>query len=62
VDDFWSAGLSAAFGCEYFFHRQFSIGGEFGVNLFYGSWDHAGVEGTTDIEATYTALTLNFLL
>lgn len=63
VEDFWSFGLSAAFGCEYFFHSQFSLGGEFGANALWAFYDDDdGTDLTVDIEATYAAVTLNFLL
>ena len=60
LDDTWNFGGSVAFGAEYFFHRQFSVGGEFGLNLLFGGYEEGGDEYSGDLEATYAALTLNF--
>jgi hypothetical protein len=62
LDDTWDFGFSGAFGAEYFFHRQFSVGGEFGLNVLLGGYSRGGTDVSANIEATYAAISLNFLL
>jgi hypothetical protein len=62
LDDTWDFGFSGAFGAEYFFHRQFSVGGEFGLNVLLGGYSRGGTDISGNVEATYAAFSMNFLL
>ena len=62
VDDASCYGLGLAFGAEYFMHKQFSIGAEFGLNVVVASYDAGRDEASIDLEATYAAMSLNFFL
>jgi hypothetical protein len=66
-------GLSVAFGSEYFFSDNFSLGGEFGIRYLIGSWKKtiktysSPTETATEtvdvgvgVSSTYSTLTLNY--
>ena len=65
-------GLIAGSGVEYFFAKDFSLGGEFSMNLFVNSWEHEHDGNSWDDESTiihktalragaiFTQFTLNY--
>ncbi len=59
VDESYDYGLYQAIGAEYFFHDDFSVGGEFGVNIFVAGYDD-GLEVSGSLVDLYTAYTMNF--
>jgi hypothetical protein len=65
-------GFNAGFGVEYFLSNQFSLGGEFGLNMLFGSTETTSGNPTSqtdsysiykpklDIGVTYGKITLNY--
>jgi hypothetical protein len=65
-------GLIAGSGVEHFFAKDFSLGGEFSMNLFVNSWEHEHDGDSWDGESTiihktalragaiFTQFTLNY--
>jgi hypothetical protein len=66
-------GFSVAFGSEYFFSDNFSLGGEFGIRYLIGGWKKTittyssptakstvDVDVSVGVSSTYSTLTLNY--
>ena len=62
INDTFTFGFLEGIGAEYFFADNFSIGGEFGLNFFFLTYNGDNVEGAVDLIDLYTGFTLNFFI
>jgi len=62
VSDSFTFGFLEGIGAEYFFADNFSVGGEFGLNLYILTHDGTDVKGAGDVIDLYTGFTLNFFI
>lgn len=62
ADDSFSVGILNGVGAEYFFADAFSVGAEFGLNIFIVGYDQDKFTLRADVVDLYTGFTLNFYL